>query len=49
MDQPRLYTYVEFKPRGPELEAQAEITDKPGVPDEIQLRGRTPVWENITY
>jgi len=49
MDQPRKYSYTEFKPTGPELEAEAEPTDKPDVPIEEQLRGRTPVWENIQY
>lgn len=49
MDMPRQYSYVEFKPSGPELEASTAITDKPGVPEEEQLRGRTPVWENIEY
>jgi hypothetical protein len=49
MDMPRQYSYVEFKPTGPELEASTEITNKPNVPEEVQLRGRTPVWENITY
>jgi hypothetical protein len=49
MDQPRKYTYVEFKPSGPEQEASTAITNKPDVPVEEQLRGRTPVWENIEY
>jgi len=27
----------------------AEITDKPGIPDEREERGRTATWENIEY
>jgi hypothetical protein len=27
----------------------AEVTDKPNIPNERELRGRTKVWENITY
>lgn len=27
----------------------AEITDKPGIPDERERRGRTATWENIEY
>lgn len=49
MDMPRKYSYVEFKPTGPELEAEAQPTFKPDVPIEEQLKGRTPVWENIEY
>ncbi len=29
--------------------APAEITDKPNIPDDRELRGRTKVWENTTY
>ncbi len=46
---PVKYVAVQLKPSGPELEAEAKITDKPDVPIEQQLRGRTPVWENIEY
>lgn len=34
---------------GPEWPAGPEITDKPNIPDERELRGRTPVWEDIVY
>jgi hypothetical protein len=27
----------------------AEVTDKPNIPDERELRGRTATWENIEY
>lgn len=46
---PVKYGAVEFKPSGPEQEALAHVTDKPNIPDERQLRGRTPAWENIEY
>lgn len=29
--------------------APAAITDKPNIPDERELRGRTKTWENLTY
>lgn len=32
----------------PEPEASA-VTDKPNIPNELELRGRTKSWENITY
>ena len=34
---------------GPENEADPSITNKPGIPDERELRGRSKVWENIEY
>jgi len=46
---PVKYEAVQFKPRGPEQEARAEPTEKPNIPDERELRGRTPVWENIEF
>jgi hypothetical protein len=33
----------------PPLNSPAQITDKPNIPDERELRGRNIVWENITY
>ena len=45
----RPQTADEFKPFGPEHEAEAEITNNPSIPVERQLRGRTPAWANITY
>ena len=46
---PVKYVATQFKPTGPELEADANITNKPNVPVEQQYRGRTPAWENIEY
>jgi hypothetical protein len=46
---PVKFVAIQFKPTGPELEAEAKITNKPDVPQEQQLRGRTPAWENIEY
>jgi hypothetical protein len=40
---------VEFMPNGPEYEADNQITDKPEIPEDRQLRGRQPVWANIEY
>lgn len=37
------------KPTSPDLAAGHEITNKPEIPQERQLKGRTPVWENILY
>jgi len=34
---------------GPENEADHSVTDKPNIPDERELRGRTKVWENIEW
>lgn len=49
INSPVKFPGVEFAPSGPEHEAEDEITNKPNIPDERQLRGRTPVWENIEY
>jgi hypothetical protein len=49
MDQPAKYAAVEFRPTGPEHEAEAEPTFKPEIPEEEQLKGRTPVWSNIEF
>jgi hypothetical protein len=46
---PVKFIATQFKPTGPELEAEANITNKPNIPEEEQLRGRTPAWENIEY
>jgi len=46
---PVKYDAVQFKPHGPELEAEAKPTEKPNIPDERELRGRTKVWENIEW
>ncbi len=49
MRSPVQFPAVQIKPTGPEYEAEAEVTGKPNIPDERELQGRTPVWENITY
>lgn len=46
---PIKYAAVQFAPSGPEYSAEAEPTDKQNIPDERELKGRTPVWENIEY
>jgi hypothetical protein len=33
----------------PPLNSPAGVTDKPNIPDERELRGRTIAWENIVY
>ena len=40
---------LSFGPNGPEQEAESNITNNPDVPQDRQLRGRTPAWENIMY
>ena len=49
MDNPIKYAATQFAPSGPEQEATAQVTDKPEIPDERQLRGRTLAWVNTTY
>lgn len=44
---PVKFVAIQFQPRGPEFEASSEITDNPVIGDERQLRGRTPVWQNL--
>jgi hypothetical protein len=46
---PIKYAATQFGPSGPELEAGRDITDKPGIGDERELRGRTKAWENTNY
>lgn len=46
---PTRFAAVQFAPSGPEQEADSSITNKPNIPEERQLRGRTKVWENIEY
>lgn len=46
---PIKYNAVQYAPSGPEQEAENNETDKPNIPEERQLKGRTPVWENIEY
>lgn len=45
----RLPNILSFKPSGPENEAEAKPTDNPDIPEDRQLRGRTPAWANIMY
>ena len=40
---------LSFDPSGPEQEASSKVTDKPNIPEDRQLRGRTLAWQNITY
>ncbi len=49
MGNPVKYVATQFAPSGPEQEAEATPTDKPNIPEERQLKGRSKVWENITY
>lgn len=46
---PVKFSAVQFVPAGPEREADTSITEKPNIPDERELRGRTKVWENTEY
>ncbi len=46
---PIKFSAVEFAPAGPEKEAEALPTDKPNIPEERQLKGRSKVWEDIEY
>ena len=46
---PIKYPAAQFAPAGPELEADTSITDKPNIPDERELRGRSKAWENTEY
>jgi len=46
---PVKFIAVQFAPSGPDQEASEAITDKPNIPEERQLKGRSKVWENIEY
>jgi hypothetical protein len=46
---PIKFVATQFKPQGPEFGAPNEITNKPNIPEERQLRGRTKAWENSNY
>ncbi len=46
---PIKFVAAQFAPSGPEQEANSDPTDKPNIPEERQLKGRTKVWENIEY
>lgn len=43
------YSAVQMVPMGPEQEADAQVTEKPNIPDERELRGRTKAWENTEF
>ena len=49
MDNPVRFPAVQFAPVGPEQGGPTPITDKPNIPDERELRGRTLAWENTEY
>ena len=46
---PVRFVASQLKPSGPDQEAEAQITNDPSVPQEQQIRGRTPVWQNIEH
>lgn len=46
---PVKFAAVQLAPSGPEQEASEATTDKPNIPEERQLKGRSKVWENIEY
>lgn len=46
---PVKFAAIQFAPAGPEHEADSSITNKPNIPDERELRGRSKAWEGITY
>ena len=46
---PTKFLANQFVPDGPEYSAESGPTDKPGVPEERQLRGLTQTWVNIEY
>lgn len=49
IDNPSRYLSNQTELAIPPLNSPAQITDKPNIPDERELRGRTIAWENITY
>ena len=49
MDNPLKAVANQFGPQPPEEGGPTPITDKPNIPDERELRGRTLAWENVTY
>lgn len=49
---PVQFVATQLRPRGPEVNADASITESSeqhGIPAERELKGRTLVWENINY
>jgi hypothetical protein len=49
LDDVARYVADQLAPMIPPDTAPAQITDKSGIPDERERRGRTVVWENITF
>jgi len=50
VDVPRGFTVNELEPVvPPQHMPPKDHTDKPNIPDEREIRGRTVTWENITY
>lgn len=49
VDSPRGLVINELSPVIPPQHFAAEVTEKPNIPDERELRGRNKVWENIMY
>lgn len=48
-ENPYLNAIDRVRPISPESQAAADVTDKPGIPNERELRGRTKAWEGITW
>jgi hypothetical protein len=49
MDNSHLYTVDRVSPVIPPGTEPAQITDKPNIPNEREIRGRNVVWEGIVY
>lgn len=43
------YPAVQFVPTGPSVDARHDLDEKRNIPDERELKGRTPVWRNGMY
>ena len=46
---PIKFVAAQFGPASPEQGGSTDITEKPNIPDERELRGRMKVWENIEF
>jgi len=46
---PIKYVATQFVASGPENEANRDVTEKPGIGNEREIRGRTKAWENTNY
>jgi hypothetical protein len=46
---PIKFVATQFSPRGPEFGAPDQITEKPNIGNERELRGRTLAWKNQNY